>query len=361
MSGQKLNIVYFGRYNETEILSGPEKTAKRIFAENQIYHEPVFIQYFFDGRKYGLLKKLFGFEQNGVVFTAGLFKIFKLLFKLKPGVIHIITFERFAYIAVLYSFFKKVKIIYNSHGIIKYEDSEIKHEMRFHKFKNSFVENSLLKRSDVIIFHSDAAKKLCKKFYRIDAKKCIIIPNGIDAEFHNPSAGKSRAGCVFLAGNKLHESSRLFLKRYLDFSSAPLLINVIGSKKYCININKNDVKISDAMDTGSLAEYYTDKEVFLCLNSYDTFSIATAEAMASGLIPIVTKDTGISDFIKDRENGFIVNYGDISQLENILLCISKMDSSAKTAISNNAKKIYNEINWHKVYNMYDNIYHLIRQ
>jgi glycosyltransferase involved in cell wall biosynthesis len=359
MNGEKLKIAYIGRYNESEILTGPEKMAKRIFEENKNFHEPVFIQYFFDGQKYSLLKKLFGYEIKENVITAGIVKFFLLLFSIKPNIIHIITFERFAYIAILYSALKKVKVVYNSHGIITYEDSVIKHEKGFYKFKNRFVEKRLFKKSDVIIFHSEKAKALGERYYNINSKKCIIIPNGIDFVFHDADARTERRGCVFIAGEKLHESSRLFLNRFLDFSSVPIYVHIIGSKKFCINFTKSNVSISDKVDAGSLAEFYKDKQVYLSLNNYDTFSISAAEAMAAGLIPIVTADTGICSYIKNGENGFIVNYGDISQLENILTNLSKMNDEAKTAISLNAKSIYNDLNWHKVYNMYDNIYHLI--
>ena len=358
MSGQKLNIVYLGRYNDSEILSGPEKTAKRIYAECANQHDPLFIQYFFDGKKYGLIKKLFGYESDNNIITVGLVKLFFLLLKLKPEIIHIITFERFAYIAVLYSLFKRVKIIYNSHGIIKYEDSEIKHEKTFHRLKNRFVEKSLLKNSDVIIFNSGISKDLCGKFYAIDNKKCLIFPNGVDDNFNLGQTG-TRAGCVFFAGGNLHESSRMFLKKFLDFTRLKPDITVIGSKKYCININKSNVKIIDKMKGSGLAELYKDKDIFLCLNSYDTFSIATAEAMSAGLIPVITSETGISSYIKNGENGFIINYGDYSQLENILTLLNKMDRTEKDRIRYNTQQIYKELAWSKVYNMYDNIYHII--
>ncbi|HEY3251488.1 MAG TPA: hypothetical protein VGK25_10265, partial [Ignavibacteria bacterium] len=83
MNGQKLKnkIVYIGRYNESEILSGPEKTAKRIFDISLQDYDSVFIQYFFDGTKHGAFKKLFGcekklFNEGIVIYTSGLLRLF---------------------------------------------------------------------------------------------------------------------------------------------------------------------------------------------------------------------------------------------------------------------------------------------
>lgn len=360
MSGQKLNIIYTGRYNEGEILSGPEKTARRVFSECEKKHKAFFIQFFFDGRKYGLFKKLFGFEIKDKIITAGLVKLFFLLFRLKPEIIHIITFERFAYIVLLYALFRKVKIIYNSHGVIKYEDSEIKNEHSWHRLKNRFAEKRFLQNSDVIIFNSEISKKLARKYYTINDKKCLIVPNGVDAVFNITETG-TRKGCIFFTGEKLHESGRMFLKSFLDFSHFQPDINVIGSKKYCVNIYNSSVKIFNKMKPAELAVFYKDKDIFLGLNKYDTFSITAAEAISAGLIPILTKETGISSYIINGENGFIISYGDKSQLENILVQLCNMPEDKKEEIRNNARKLYNELAWDKVYNMYDNIYHIIRQ
>jgi len=59
-----MKIVYIGRYNESEILTGPEKVAKRIFHNmTKINSNCVFVEYFFDGAKYNIWKKLFGKEK----------------------------------------------------------------------------------------------------------------------------------------------------------------------------------------------------------------------------------------------------------------------------------------------------------
>ncbi len=39
---------------------------------------------------------------------------------------------------------------------------------------------------------------------------------------------------------------------------------------------------------------------------YETFSFVTFEAAAAGLAPIVTPVSGVADFIKDGENGILI-------------------------------------------------------
>ncbi|MBL8016589.1 MAG: hypothetical protein JNK43_04905, partial [Ignavibacteria bacterium] len=84
------NIVFIGRYVDTEKLSGPEKFSKRIF-ENIASLLPAgnvsFIQYFFDGRKYSLREKISGFDgsdQNGLkVYRTGLYRFYRILRQLR--------------------------------------------------------------------------------------------------------------------------------------------------------------------------------------------------------------------------------------------------------------------------------------
>ncbi|MCE9499793.1 MAG: hypothetical protein K8R21_04745, partial [Leptospira sp.] len=73
-----MKIVLIGTYNPSEILTGPEKFAKRIFHEMERKSVDVtFVTYYQDGRRYSLWKKLFGKETvpnngNGRIFRMGI-------------------------------------------------------------------------------------------------------------------------------------------------------------------------------------------------------------------------------------------------------------------------------------------------
>ena len=358
----KVDIVYIGRYNESEALSGPEKTAKRIFGLSAQKYSSVFIQYFFDGNKYSLGKKLFGLEEsvtqeNLKIYTSGLIRLFILLLKLKPKLIHIITFERFASFAVYYARLKKVKTIYNSHGIITHEDSYIKHENKRYSSRNRKVEKLLLEKCSIIVFPSDAAKAHCSKYYNMENAIMHIIPNGIDAIFHfGPVEKYSRDAVVFFAGNELHTSGRDFLKKFLAEPHTGLNLYIIGDKNYFSAYNEFGIFKFDIMDSNNLAELYRNKDIFLSINEYDTFSISTAEAMASGLIPIVTKQTGISSMVFNDVNGYVIDFGDVEQLKKAIGKLRIMIKQNKEIIRNNSKSIYHKLKWERIFEQYESIY-----
>lgn len=361
MSARKdnLNIVYIGRYNKSGMLSGPEKVAKRIFEYHSMKNKTCFIQYFFDGSKAGLIKKLFGFDEEVIdggskIYTAGLFKVYSILKKLRPDIIHIITFERFAIIAVLYKFFNKVKIVYNEHGVIAYEN-EIKDNGYFYSIKDRFCEKRLLHSVDKIVFVSEQALNLAEKYYKISETKCVILANGIDSVF-NKHATKDYSGkikAVILFPNKLYDSGLEFL---LDF----YLEHKPEFEFYVIT--DSDIVLPESffktkpMPPKELITFYNDKHFFLALNSYDTFSISTAEAMSCGLIPVVTEETGISRFIENGVNGFSVKYGKIASVKKVIDDISDLSSEEKKEMSLSASKIYDELNWENIYSSYNSLY-----
>lgn len=358
-------IVYAGRFNPGEKLSGPEKTAKRLFIEHSISVNTCFIQYFFDGRQYSLRQKLFGEEsaspgENATVLTLGLFRIFKALRDLRPEIIHIVTFERFAIVFIIYSMFYKTKIVYNVHGVIAYENSELKKVPLLQNLKDRFCERLFIRGSDKLIFNSENVIDLAERYYRVDESKAVILPNGIDEEFRKTGSYRSispRLKAVFMIKNELSRSGLEFLNDLLNISEIGLDLFIIADKQYDIKTNENvNVTYGSPMTALDLARFYEDKDIFLSLNRYDTFSISTAEAMASGLIPVVTSQTGINRYIDNGNNGFIVDYGDRLKLNEILKTINGYDETQRHKIQDNAVMIYESLAWKNVYEMYLDLY-----
>lgn len=357
-----MKIVYLGRYNKSELLSGPEKVAKRIFSEHARNNITYFIQYFFDGKTHGLRQKLFGIDSETIdggskIYTAGIFQVYKLLKKIQPDIIHIINYERFTLAAIIYKFFNKVKIIYNEHGVIAYEN-EIKNNSYIYRLKDKFCEKRLLNNSDKIVFVSEQALDIAEKYYSFNENKCVILANGVDKIFNSmPEKDFSlRLKAVINYPNKLYAGGFNFLNNCITKHNPEIELFVICGDELII---PGAFKKAIPMLPEQLHDFYSDKHIFFSLNSYDTFSISTAEAMSCGLIPVVTKQTGISRFIEHGINGYLVDYGNTEQLNEIIINLYKMLPAKKESISIESSAIYNELNWGNIYASYRNLYQMI--
>lgn len=360
-----MKIIFLGRYNPSENLRGPEKVAKRIFENVSAKNlDSVFIEYFFDGSEYNIYKKFFGIEKynmNGEkILRLGLFRLLLHLIKEKPDIIHLVTFETFAFVVFIYKMISKVKIIYTVHAIMLYVINSLRKNLPYlYKLKNNYFEKIVVKYSDKIVFLSEVSLKFAFKYLDIDKHKVKIIPNGIDKIFSEIKHIQNKAENVPLKIVFVGDYFRI--EKGFDFAinslkdiefNIELFVISESTDKYDAFSNLNlKIKFVEKLDKFKYANFFSDKDIIISSSFCDSFSISIAEAMAVGLLPIVTKETGVSEFINDGVNGFVFNYGDSNRLVEIITRIN-YERKILYEISCNARKIYEDISWEKVTDKY---------
>lgn len=366
-----MDLVYLGRYNQSEILTGPEKVAGRIFYNYTRKNKSVFLEYFFDGNEFGFFKKLFGKEKKcevnrSTVLRLGLVSLFVQLIKLKPKIIHVISFERFALIAFLYRVFFKVKIIYNVHGVVAHENRYFCNISPFNNFKDCFAEDIFVKYSDLILLLSKNSKIILGKYYNVSKRKIKYITNGIDGEFKRSSnkinKNNNKLKVVFISDVKRKEKGFDFLKDTLEEFDREIELHIIDKKETAKEINfKNkfiDCYSYDLMTPNEFVDFFADKDVFISSASYEPFGLTCVECMSAGLVPVLTSETGASGLITDELNGFVFEYGNSMQLIKILYRLIE-NPEMKNKISLEASKVFEQINWESVFKNYKNIYNRV--
>jgi glycosyltransferase involved in cell wall biosynthesis len=359
-----IKILFVGRFTESEILSGPARIARSLFTEYTAEHQTIFLQYFFDGRKYSVFKKLFGKERiehgKGHILTLGLFRVIPFLVVYRPAVIHLVQFERFALLLYIYRLFFNVQIIYNSHGVIQYENTKIKKVNGSLRSKDNLCEKMYLKCSDLTIFPSEATREIAIDYYAIDKVKTAIIPNFAGIEFSAGNHVSFVNGIVKLViqyKNEFNKSGIELLLRSAKDIKCKAEVYIITNTELELPVSDNlTFFMVPLMTPTKLAEFYLDKDVFLSLNSYDTFSIATAEAMASGLIPVVTNETGISRYINHGINGFKFDYAKDTEFPGIMNDLSLMSKDQIINFSKAAAETAAEFKIDRVFSRYKEIY-----
>jgi alpha-1,3-mannosyltransferase len=97
-------------------------------------------------------------------------------------------------------------------------------------------------------------------------------------------------------------------------------------------------------------------EVFLSAASYEGFGLALVEAMAAGVIPIVSQIRAFQALITEGENGFLIDYALIDQASQRLLWALDLPDSEKTRLSQHAQARAAEYSWDSAMPKFEKVY-----
>ncbi|HEY5123403.1 MAG TPA: glycosyltransferase family 4 protein [Ignavibacteria bacterium] len=363
-----MKVLFIGRYNDSEIFSGPEKVANRIFYQHTLKEHSYFLEYFFEGNLYLYFQKLFGKKiikkvNKGLVVKLGIFRLILFLFKEKPEIIHIITFERFALVVFLYKIFFKVKIIFNVHGVVQYENKYFYPVSKFLAKRNVICEKKFINKSDALLIFSDESRKKLLEYYPVHHDKFFNIQNGIDMIFKDKFQVRKYKNdrllkAVFTSSIEIKIKGFEKLYKCLLVLKIPLHIFVISNRNENVEQYNNryiKFEVINTMVSEEYANFLSDIDLIFAPSIFDTFPINIIENMASGVIPLISKDNGVSRLITNEKNGFIIDFVNTDKFVSILQKLSE-DFEYRKKISENASGIYEILSWDKIYKQYENVY-----
>ncbi|MDH7516025.1 MAG: glycosyltransferase family 4 protein [Bacteroidota bacterium] len=360
-----MRFVMIGRHSEGEILSGPEKTARRLYREfsRRKGLAGTFLEYGFDGSRFGSKDKLFGYDVRyaaggGEIHRLGLVNMPSFIRRYRPDVIMVATFERFALVPVWYAVQRRIPLVYIVHAIVREENETLRPDMpAFVRYKDALVESFLFRKASLLCFFSEDSIRHARRVYNFPDHRIGIVDNGIDEVFLRSGAAlrdENRPFTIFFGGDPARpEKGWDFFRSALSLIDGPLHVEVVAKdgipmKDIPANVS---VRVHRPMPAEALAALFRSADCFVCASTFETFSIMTAEAMASGLPPIVTRTTGITRFIRDGENGFVVDYGDAPALAARIAAL-KRDPERLRYMSRCAGEIGDRLGWADVADRY---------
>jgi len=194
--------------------------------------------------------------------------------------------------------------------------------------------------SKKLIFLTKGQKNNIRKyslFKKTLDNKYKIIPNFIDKN-------------LILKNKSNLNSKTLFVGRYTKIKgffdlievakSIPILrFNLIGDRLYKSKSN-NIYNVGEVENSNIHKEY--DKNSILILPSYtEAFPMVILEAMARGLVILVSDLPGMREIIKNGRNGYLFKPGDINRIKDILLYLKNNPKDVKRISNNNLKDISN--------------------
>ncbi|MCU0413475.1 MAG: glycosyltransferase family 4 protein [Ignavibacteriaceae bacterium] len=349
-----MKIALVGRFGEGEILSGPERVGRELYCElKSNYEKVIFIEYFFSSyRNSTIIKKIFGKEiLNDNVIRFGIFPLIFFLLKEKFDLLHIVNLQRFILSVIPLKIFLSCKIVTNFHGLTK---NEIARENYFYKryFLDILVEKLLVKKSDLLIFPSALLLNQFQKKYLLLENKYKIIPNGVSKNFSQnegqfPSIEKSIKLVFFNGFDKIINRGLKALIHLLEKVNYEIELFIIGEQVNINHLAKIKMIFQAPMSHNELISFLKGKHFVIKSANFDSFSIFVVECMALGLIPLVSDNVGIKDFIEPSVNGFVYDSNSKVELAELLnqIAAGKYDLSM---ISASAKKTSGIFNWEKI-------------
>jgi glycosyltransferase involved in cell wall biosynthesis len=101
--------------------------------------------------------------------------------------------------------------------------------------------------------------------------------------------------------------------------------NILKKEIQFYNLHKNiTINTNHFKDDNDLLETYNKNDIFIFPSENQTWGQAVLEAMALGMVVIVSKGCGIHSIIENGINGFVYETGNINELIRIILGIDKI-------------------------------------
>jgi glycosyltransferase involved in cell wall biosynthesis len=299
-------------------------------------------------------------QSKPLILRLGIIRLFFYLKAKKPDIIHILSAERFTISIYIFKFLLRCKIITTFHSVLKYEiPRDVIRKKELGRFKDYLWEWLAVKFSDKMIFLSQQHLNLAEKYYSIDREKITIIPNGVEKEFFEAEKNfkvNNFINIVFYNGisDSIDRGDKGVVKILNELKISNIRLFVIGKRTNFDEVSFN-IEFVEPMEKNELIYFLKDKHILIKSPTFDSFSIFTAECMTSGLVVIISDNTGISSYIKHEINGFIYDYQNPDKMKVILQKIIYNEFNL-IDVSKEAKKIFHELNWENISRYYLDCY-----
>ena len=269
------------------------------------------------------------------------------------------TYSKECDIVTMHSCHKAWNEYYKSWGFIRRLRSGID---PVNTFALSVERKVIEKGSRKIIAVSEGVKKEILENYNVPEDKIVVIPNGVDLDEFKPDKVKRRKIremygiaddeiVLMFSGYEFRRKGLEYIIKALPQVKEDVKLLVVGKdnpepyKKLASKLGVSN-KIIFTGFVPDISEYYAASDIFVFPTAYEAFSLATLEAVASGLPILATKVNGTEELIKEGYNGFFVKRHpkDIAEKINILVD----NENLRKQMSKNARKTAEKYSWDEV-------------
>lgn len=193
--------------------------------------------------------------------------------------------------------------------------------------------------------------------------RVIEIPNGVDTERFAPPADPRPADrpdgieALFVGGDWERKGLRQAIEAIALAPGTRLTVVGLGDES-TFRALAADRSIADRVEfagpTDDTAPFYKRADVFLLPTAYETFSLVTYEAAASGLPLLVTPVSGVEDLLVDDRNGWFIDR-DPAKIAARLRVLAE-EPTLRAELGANAREDSQRFSWSRVVDEYIAMY-----
>jgi glycosyltransferase involved in cell wall biosynthesis len=196
-----------------------------------------------------------------------------------------------------------------------------------------FATRLMFSRAYRVICISEQMRKWVIESKRTDYLKCVLIYNGVCAperEFLKEKKNRVTPKIVFLGKISAAKGVPTLIEaaKLLEVSGRKYELSIAGNgdiEGLERNIKKkalsNNVKYVGWVDGRSKSELLAGADIFVLPSRSEGFPVSIVEAMAFGLAIISTNISGVTDAIRDKIDGLLVDVDNSEKLHNALVLV----------------------------------------
>ena len=207
--------------------------------------------------------------------------------------------------------------------------------------------------------------------------KIVVVPNGIDVDSFSdlPEKGTFRKQYgisekyIVLFLGRLHERKGIdfLIRSYAELRKEldDVVLVLVGSDdgykaKAEILINElnltNEVKFIGYVGGADKLAAYVDADVMVYPAIFEIFGLVPFEAIMCGTPIIVTDDCGCGELVGDANCGYLVKYGDVNNLEEMMKWVIKNPNEGEKLVETGRKYIEGNLAWNNAVKQVEGIY-----
>ena len=155
----------------------------------------------------------------------------------------------------------------------------------------------------------------------------------------------------------------LEVSRRLYAQGIKCVLEIAGTGDYLQTIKEQiekenldeQIKLLGYIPNEKINNFWERQDIVISCSDYEGRSIAQAEAMAAGVVPVITDTSGAEDYVQDGYNGYIVPVGDTEQMVDRIKFLEKNRDLLKMMGERSHQKMWNHYTENDLMSMWEDV------